>query len=1016
MKLPQIAVSNYQFIIVILILMLSLGTLSYLNMPRSEDPLMESPFYTIVAVYPGTGPKDMEELIVNPIEEELNEVEDLNEITTQVEDGIAVIQVEAEFSVDVEDKYDELSTLINTVKPDLPEELYSLEVSKFNPLDVIIMQYALTSGTAPYKDLFEQAERLEKVMEQINGIRTVDIQGYPEEQVRIAPDLEKMAALNVSLNQLSGVLQSNHLNIPGGDLEMGDRLFSLKTSGGYKNLSELKETAISSFEGQIVYLKDIAEVYFDYEDPKYVTRFNGTRGLFLSVTQKEGMNILDISERMDAAAVAFQASLPPNIQLEEVFKQAPAVRSRINNFFGNLLQGIALVGIIILLFLGFRTALVVMTVIPASILMAILALDQADFGLQQISIAGLVIALGLLVDNGIVVVENINRFLREGHTLKESVIQGTSEVGWALVSATATTVLAFFPMSQLGGGTGEYLKSLPLIVIFALLASLLLALTVTPLLSSRLFSGKTSSPGITMRGMQWVIDRLYRPVLQFSLRRSWLVTALIVLLLGGSFALFPLVGISFFPTADKPLLLIDIELPQGSSLANTHKAVEYAENILRNIEDVKSYAANIGHGNPQIYYNVIPENYKKNYAQIVAGLEKWESERFYELLDSLRTEFSNYAGAEITVSELKNGPPYEAPIAIRVIGENLDTLKRLTAKVEQLIANTEGSLNIGNPFSNQRTDIHIDVNRDKAAALGLQLANIDMAVRTALTGTEIGTMQSEEGKEYPMIIRLKEDEKGKVGLFPKIQLSSLVNAFIPLRQVARLEFEAAASRIDHFDMERMATVTADVREGFNTREVTLSILEKIKEISFPPGYRIHVAGEYETQQESFGNMGQLLIIAMLGIFAVLILQFRSFIQPLIVLSAIPLAFTGSIGMLYLTGYSFSFFAFVGFTSLIGIVVNSSIILVDYTNQLRAAGMEIREAILKAASTRFTPILLTTLTTITGLLPLTLTNSNLWSPLGWTIIGGMISSTVLTLIMVPILYKWMGGRRSGSVNV
>ena len=1006
MKLPRLAIENYQFVLVLVFIALSTGLLSFFTMPRSEDPVLDGPFYTIVAVYPGTSPKDMEELVVNVLEEELNEIEDIDEIRTQIEEGLAVINLEASYSIDFDDKYDEIVSKVNSVKADLPTGLYRLEVRQFSPFDVVILQLAMRSETAAYREMTDWAERLEKRLEKIPGVRAAETAGNPKEEIRVAVDMEKMARLNLPLDLVMGILQGNNAIIPGGDLNVGQRNFSIKTSGGYKSLRQIEQTVIMAQGGQIVYLKDIAQVFFTYEDANYLARHNGQKAVFVSVTQKEGFNVLEITAALEKALADFSAELPPHIEIHEAFKQAPAVQARISDFFSNLFQGIALVGLIILVFLGIRNALIIMTVIPTSILIAINLLDLSGFGLQQISIAGLVIALGLLVDNGIVVVENIHRYLKMGMSSREAAIKGTTEVGWAIVSSTATTVLAFFPMSQLGGGTGMYLKSMPIIVIFSLLASLLLALALTPLMASKLLRPRVSEElGRMEKAMQALVEKGYRRVLEFALSYPKTVVLASLLLLAGSGALFPLVGVSFFPTADKPMLLIDVDMPEGSSLRATGEAARFAENILDSMAFVKSYSTNTGHGNPQVYYNIIPKNYQKNYAQILVQLEAWDAGRFYALIDTLRNKLAAYPGARFSVVELKNGPPYEAPVEIRVVGEDLDTLKALALKVEEIVARTPGTLNTENPIATSRTDLKVLVNDDKAAMLGLRSAGIDLTVRAAIDGATLGVVNTEAGDEYDLVVRMAYEKEPGPADFDKIHLTAVTGAQVPLRQVAQLTFQPGAARIDHFQLQRTATVTADVAAGFETKPVTEAIMAALAQMRFPAGYGFVVAGEYETQQESFGDLGQLLLVAILGIVAVLILQFRSFSQPLIVLSAIPLAFTGSIVALFLAGYSFSFFAFVGFTSLIGIVVNTSIILVDYANQLRAKGMTVAQAVRASAETRFTPILLTSLTTILGLLPLTLTNSNLWSPLGWTIIGGMVSSTLLTLLIVPILYQW-----------
>ena len=1056
MRLPKLAIANYQFVLVLVFMAAALGILSFLNMPRSEDPALEFPRYNVVAVYPGASPRDMEELVVDPLEEAINEVDDLDRILTTIQDGLAVIGVEGEFGLDYDEQYDEIVAQVNAVRDQLPEGLVQLEVNQFSPQDVAILQLAL-SAELPYRELIDLAERLEDRLEQVDGVKAIKLNGYPDEEVRIALDFEKMGQLGLPLNQVLGVLQGNNANLPAGNLDAGQRSFSVKTSGGYRSLAELENTVVAANAGQMVYLRDIAQVYFAYEDDQWIARHNGQKALFVSVTQKGGENILAVTEALQAEIDRFQAELPPSVALATAFIQAPAVAARVNDFFANLLQGIALVAVIIFLFLGLRNALIISTVIPTSILIAINVLDLTGFGLQQISIAGLVIALGLLVDNGIVVVENINRFLKMGHPLKEAAAQGTAEVGYAIVSSTATTVLAFFPLTQLGGGTGAFLQSLPAIVIYALVASLVLALAFTPLLASRLMKGnkghrgdkgnrgesavhpptplKGGEPSLSPlegggpfsspleggqggestrveRAIQGLIERGYRPALNFALKRPLAIVGIGVLSLVGSLALFPLVGVSFFPTADKPLLVIDVDLPKGASLDRSDAAARFVEQTLARYDLVESYATNVGHGNPQIYYNVIPQNLDPTHAQLIVNLRQWEAEGFYGLIDSLRADFSGYAGAQISVRELKNGPPYEAPIAIKVIGEDLAVIGQLSAQVKGLIAAQDGAINVDNPLAVGQTNLRARIRRDEAGMRGVPLADIDLAIRTAVSGNQLGTFNTDAGDKYPLVARLaySGDEEAKVSDFQRVSLGSLSGAQVPLPQLVSLEFEADVAQIDHFDLARTNTLTADVRDGANVTELTESIIAGLETMDWPEGYRYFVAGEYETQQESFGDLGSMLIVAVLGIFAVLILQFRSFRQPFVVLSAIPLALSGSIVALFLTGWSFSFFAFVGFTSLVGIVVNTSIILVDYTNQLLAEGKSVRAAIQQAAETRFTPIILTTLTTICGLLPLTLTNSGLWSPLGWTIIGGMVSSTLLTLLVVPVLYQGLTGTR------
>jgi len=446
-------------------------------------------------------------------------------------------------------------------------------------------------------------------------------------------------------------------------------------------------------------------------------------------------------------------------------------------------------------------------------------------------------------------------------------------------------------------------------------------------------------------------------------------------------------------------------MPEGTSLARTEEAAQWLESLIDTVDLVKSYTTSIGHGNPRVYYNRVPQNFDKSYAQLMINLNDWEQESFYEFLNWLRANCDGYTGGRITIDELKNGPPAEAPIAIRVLGQDLKVLKDLSLELEKIIAETEGTINVDNPFSVNKTELKVRINKDKAGLIGLLLSDVDLTVRAGLTGLNLGEVNLSSGDKFDLVVRMPFDEQMSIDDFDKIFVTTQAGAQVPLRQVAKLEFQPSASKIFHYNYERNVTVTANIQQGLKSGEVTEKIIAKLDAYNFPEGYGYYVAGDYENQQESFGDLGKILIAALVMIFAVLVLQFQSFRQPFVVFSAIPLAFVGSILALFITGFSFSFFAFVGFTSLVGIVVNNSIILVDYTNQLLGKGKPLAEAIRESCETRFTPIVLTTMTTIFGLLPLTLTNSSLWSPLGWTIIGGMVSSTLLTLLIVPILYGW-----------
>lgn len=1006
MRLPAIAIKNSQFIYVLVSIAMFIGIRSFLSMPKSEDPSLDLPNYSVIAIYPGTSPKDMEELVVDPIEEVIDELDEITEIRTEITNGLAVIKVEAEYGIDYDDKFDEIQARVNGISGELPNQLYDLKVTQFKPEErVVIQQYAIASENSSYQELYDVAEAFQEEVEKLKAIKKTEIEAHPREEVRIDLDFQKMAQLHISLRHVLSILKSNNANIPGGNIQSGNLSFNIQTSGGYDYIDELKNTRLYASKDQIVFLRDIADVHHDYEDERWKARHNGVRCIYLSVYQKRDANILNLSEELAGKLVPFKDQLPAGVTIESAFEQAPAVLKRISGFINNLLQGILLVGIVIAFFLGWKPSLIVITVIPLSIIVAITMLDFTGYALQQISIAALVIALGLLVDNTIVVIENISRFLKEGLSLTEAAAKGTGEVGYAIVSSTVTTILAFAPLALLQSGPGEYLRSLPLTVIYALCSSLLLALVFTPIVSSKLLHKKRSKNTWLAHKTLRVIDKIYRPALRFSIKRGWVIIITGLSLLAGSLALFPSIGVSFFPTADKSMLLISIDLPYSSNLERTNNAVNYVEHVLDTTAYVKSYTTNTGHGNPQIYYNRIPQEYKKYHGEVLVNFNKWDPEVFYKTLSQLRESFALYPDARINFRELKNGSPFKAPIEVLLLGQSLEQLKTIAFDIENLMAETPGTRDIDNPMALNKTDIQVHVNRDKAALYHLSLIDIDQTVRASLNGLQIDEVTLSDDETYPLIVRVPFEEKATLNDFDKVYVGNQSDAQIPLKQVASLQFKGEYAKISHFNLERSIGLTANVDNPDNTKAITEKLIPKLKNYDWPEGYTYYLGGEYESQQQSFGDLGILLAVALLGIFAVLVLQFRSILQPLIIFSAIPMAITGSFIALFLTGWSFSFFAFVGFISLVGIVVNNSIIMVNYTNQLMAEGIDKKQAIQKAAERRFTPIILTTLTTILGLVPLTFSGTSLWSPLGWTLIGGLISSMLLTLLVVPVLYNW-----------
>lgn len=1005
MKLPKIAVENYHFTTIVFVILLIAGVISFLTMPRMEDPPIVVSGTSVTVIYPGINPVDLEQIIADPIEESINEIEDIKKIETYIKDGIVSISVEFMFETDPKEKYDEVVRQINNIRGKLPDDIYRLDISRWSSADVIIMHLAMVSETAEYSELRNNAEELKKKLERIAGVRKIEILACPEKEVRISIDAEKMAQLNISTGMIEKAIKSNNANIPGGSIKLSDKQFNLKTSGSFQNIEEIGNTIVGSYMGRIIYLKNVASVDFDYEDQNYYARYNKKRSIFITVQQKANYNIFDIVENMRKTIDEYDKNLNDDISIEYVFDQSTSVEHRVNGFLFNLISGILLVGVVIFLAIGYRSTIMVIIAIPFSIFIGLALDDIIGIGFQQMTIAGLIIALGIMVDNSIAVVENIERFIEMGYSKKEASIKGATELGWPLVASTATTLLAFIPIITMPDKAGRFIQSMPLTVFFTLGASLLIALTLTPLLSKNVLKEKKKEKESTRpKPIKRFITGPFRKTLAFALNNRGLIIFIAIALLAGAGLLFKFVGISFFPKAEKPLFLVRITTPEGTNIDKTYIVAEEVEKILDSIPQVKNYATNIGHGNPRIYYSVFPRSYANNLSSILVELEDYNYREFTKLIEELRERFNQYTGAKIVIKEFEQAPPVEAPLAMKITGNDLDKLKTISADLEQMIENIEGTVSVENSFSSTKSDLHFNINREKAGMLGVPIHEIDKTIRTCINGMAISKYRNQNGKEYEIVMRLPVDEKLNIKDIDKIYVESLSGKLIPLRQLASIEFKPSPGLISHYNLSRSATITADLKKGYVLDDIIKIINDKMKDYSLPDDFSYKFTGEYESREETFGGMYIVSLFALIGIFAVLVMQFRSFVQPLIIFSAIPFALIGSVAALYLSGFTFSFTAFIGLVSLFGIVVNDAIILVDYINKMRKEGNDILQAIKKAAEIRFLPIILTSVTTIGGLLPLTLGGGTLWAPLGWTIIGGLFMSTILTLLIVPVLYS------------
>jgi len=1006
MRITDFAVKNYPFTLIVFLLISVIGAFTVINMPRAEDPELNAPIFPVTIIYPGTSPVDIEELVIKPMEKALYGLENIRRLKSIIGDGYAVIRVEFKYGVDVNEKYQELVRELASLKGKLPSDMELPTVEKVSPSNVNVIQTALISETATWKQLKMEADKLAEALEKIPALKNIEIAGLPEEQIQISLDFERMARLGVPQQSVINNLQSELANIPSGSIDVGNRYFNVKSSGNFRDVEEIKNTLVYSANNRNVQLRDIANVSMTFAERDHITRLNGHRGIFVVAAQKSKENIAATQLAYQPILEKFKKNLPSNIDMVHHFDQAEVVQKRLSGLGFDFIWAILLVAFT-LLPLGFRPAIIVMISIPLSLSIGIIILNYLGFSLNQLSIVGLVVALGLLVDDSIVVIENIERWMLNGFSRKDAVLKATSQIGTAVLGCTATLIIAFLPLIFLPEASGEFIRSLPISVIASVLASLLVSLTVIPFLGNILLK-KTmghSEGNWFMRVLKNGISKSYAPILETSLNNPLKTMGIILVVFFASLQIIPIIGFSLFPASEKPQFLIRITPPAQVNIKNTDTISRFVEKELTKISDVQYYATNVGMRNPQIYYNEIRSIKKPNFAEIFVQLDPTSSvERKMFLIDSLRNEWSPFHGAKVQINNFEQGPPVIAPVEVRLLGDNLDSLRALSFKIENLIKSVPGTIYVNNPVSNLQTDLRVKINKEKAALLGIPTISIDKTLRLALAGIPIGIMSDDDGEDYQILIKKKENVPLNLDVFKTLFVENVRGKAIPLTQFAHLELESSPLSINHLDKTRMVSISAFVNKGYLNDEVIKMVMDKLDKFTMPSGYTYQMGGEYETRQESFSGFTIIIILTIFLFIGILLLEFKTFKSTIIVLSVIPLGMVGALSALWLTGNSLSFVAVVGLIALAGIEIKNTILLVDFTNQLREEGKPLDIAIREAGEIRFLPIILTSLTAIGGLIPIALSTNPLISPLAIVIIGGLISSTLLSRIFTPVIYK------------
>jgi CzcA family heavy metal efflux pump len=1038
MLLSNAAIDRRSTVFALMLIIVIVGIYSYLVLPRESTPDITIPVVLVVTPHEGVASEDIENLITHPIERKLKGLKEIEEIRSVSAEGSSMITIEFQPQVDIDNAIQWVRDKVDQAKGDLPDDLENdPQILEINLSEFPILMVAV-SGPFPETVLKKLGERLEEAIEALPGVLDVVLTGGLERQIRVEFDPERLAAYQLSFAEIATALNQENVNIPGGSIDIGSGKYLLRIPGEFTDPEQIDHLVLSVRNGKPIYFKDVATVSDGFEDRLNYARLNGRQSVTLSIKKRTGENIVAVADQVFALLGEARTLLPEGVQLDVTLNQAKDIRRMVAELENTIISGLILVVGVLFLFLGLRNSIFVALAIPFSMLIAFAVLQLLGITLNMVVLFSLILALGMLVDNAIVIVENIYRHRQEGRGRIEAAKLGTAEVAWPVISSTLTTLCAFFPMTFWPGIMGEFMKYLPLTLIITLVASLFVALVINPTICASYLAVK---PGQEARPESRTI-RGYRRLLESALDRPKSVMAGSVALLVAIVMAYGALGhgVELFPEIEPNRAIVDIKAPEGTNLDASDRLAMVVEQETLKEADIRYTIAEAGvaESGEEGGDGGSQSNHSRITLDFIDRTERAENSE--AVLDRIRQGVAGLTGAEIKVEKQKEGPPTGPPVAVEISGEDVATLENLVTQVRARIKDVPGLVDLKDDLAKGKPEIRVDVDREKATLLGISTADIAITVKAAISGRKLGIYR--EGKdEYDIVVRLPEERRRSVSDIERLLVPNRTGQPVPLSTLADIRFSSGYGSIRHLDQKRVATVSANTF-GRNSNEVLLEVQQRLASLPLPPGYQVRYSGEQEEQQKAAAFLGKAFIGAILLIGLVLITQFNSVRQTLIVMTSVLLSLTGVFLGLMITAMPFGIIMTgIGVISLAGVVVNNAIVLIDYINQQRAQGLELREALIQAGTVRFRPVLLTAVTTILGLLPMAVgisfdfralaweigaESGEWWGPMAVAVIFGLAFATVLTLVVVPVLYallarislpsfSWLPGRKAAQTS-
>jgi len=1014
-------------ILMVVLGILVLGAVSLTGLNIDLMPSLSMPVAVVVTEYPGAGPAEVETMVTKPVEQAVATAGGVESMQSMSSMGQSIVIAQFGWNTDMDFAALDLREKVDLIKGYLPADAQDPMVLQMDPNILPVLQLGI-SGDLPPAEMNQIVEdTIAPRLERIDGVAQVNVLSSQEREIKVRLLPAKLNAYGLDPMQVVQVLQASNLNFSSGDLNRGSQELLVRVNGEFQSVSDIENMPLVTPSGGQIKLKDLAVVEDGLQDQDSLARVNGNEAIGITISKSTTANTVDVVQKARAVLAELSDEIPGELQVATVLDQAEYVEMSVNNVISNLFFGGILAIVILFIFLrNFRTTLIIGAAMPISVIVTFVLIYFNDMTLNMMTLGGLALGIGMMVDNGIVVVENIFRHREEeGEAAIEAAMNGANEVATAITASTLTTVAVFFPIAFVEGMASELFSDLSFTVGFALFASLLVALTFIPMLASRFlgisFAGTPAARRGALAGFSdtvggWLeaLNNVYRAMLSWCLKHRAATLGIVTALLVTSGLLTGVIGTEFIPSMDQGQVTAEITMAHGTSLEEADRVVSAVEKVFLN------------HPDADVVYSSVGSN-----ASGMAGLSSFTGsggaggridltlKPLGERLKSteavareLEEQVGQIAGAEIKITPTDIAAmmmgAFMAPVQLTFKGDDLAVLDEIASRAVDLVEDVPGIKDIGTSLEEARPEIQIKVDKDKAMALGLTPYQVGSAVRLANNG-QLATLYREGGKEYDVVVSFDEGAISTVADLESLKITSPAGFKVPLGDIAAISETMSPVTIERQDQARVVSVTTELDGTRSLGEVMADVEDKLNNgLSLPPGYEVIYGGENEMMTESFQDLGMALALAIVLIYMIMAAQFESLLQPLIIMFSMPVAAVGVILGLVLTGQTFSVLAFVGIIILAGIVVNNAIVLIDYTNQLRARGMERTEALLKAGPTRLRPILMTALTTIFAMIPLALgiggEGAEIQKPMAVVVIGGLASSTFLTLLFVPVIYS------------